>query len=180
MTQLERAQVDIAYGARTDKIPGYFFSISSDVDNDAVQASEPTTLVSEKRAKNNANDISPEFSVQENFDSQSKDELIDHVLELEKELDRTRTELETEKTKTRNLERAAKQRQSSSITLRTTASASPIVVQEWSSEKIEERAETIRSICAKEIKKQMKWQVSMLKCAIVAGRSSLPYPFVLF
>jgi len=49
------------------------------------------------------------------------------------------------------------------ITLQSCVKKSPGATQEWTAEKVAERAEKLRSICANEIKKQMKWQPSCKK-----------------
>ncbi len=45
------------------------------------------------------------------------------------------------------------------ITLQGLVKASGATQEEWTAEKVAEKAEKLRTICANEIKKQMKWQV---------------------
>ncbi|KAG6988890.1 hypothetical protein G7Y79_00068g095890 [Physcia stellaris] len=83
----------------------------------------------------------------------STDELVGRVLELQETLKETQAQLKIEKDKAKSLQKSATQK-----TLTPTAgNAKP---EEWSAEKIADRANKLADQAAKAIKKQMKWQPS--------------------
>lgn len=74
------------------------------------------------------------------------------MLELQETVKETQAQLKSEKDKVKKLQKISKQ-----TTL--TPTNGNAAAQDWSAEKIAERAEKLTDMTAKGIKKQMKWQV---------------------
>ena len=77
--------------------------------------------------------------------------LVDHAIKVQIALETALAELESERAAINALRSSQKAQGTTSI-----------ATAEWSEEKVREKASKLADMCAKEIKKQMKWQVSQL------------------